>query len=52
MIRSLNDPEINRKLKQSGATPAPTSPQEFAELLKAELTRWGRVVREKGIKEG
>lgn len=51
MTTALNDPEISRKLLASGATPAPTSPQEFAELLKAELARWSRVVREKGIKE-
>jgi tripartite-type tricarboxylate transporter receptor subunit TctC len=51
MNTALTDPEIGRKLLASGATPAPTSAQEFAELLKAELARWGRVVREKGIKE-
>jgi tripartite-type tricarboxylate transporter receptor subunit TctC len=51
MTTALNDPEVSRKLKVSGATPAATSTQEFAELLKTELARWGRVVREKGIKE-
>jgi tripartite-type tricarboxylate transporter receptor subunit TctC len=51
MTSALTDAEISRKLLASGATPAPTTPQEFAELLKSELARWGRVVREKGIKE-
>jgi tripartite-type tricarboxylate transporter receptor subunit TctC len=51
MTSALTDAEISGKLKQSGATPAPTTPQEFAELLKSELARWGRIVREKGIKE-
>jgi hypothetical protein len=36
---------------QSGAVPAPTSSTEFAAMLASELARWGRVVREKNIKE-
>jgi hypothetical protein len=39
------------KLVQSGAVPAPTSSAEFGKLLDDELARWGRVVREKNIKE-
>jgi len=41
---------VHDKLVKSGATPAATTPAEFAALLKAELARWGKVVREKGIK--
>ena len=35
----------------SGAVPAPTSSAEFGKILSDELARWGRVVREKNIKE-
>jgi hypothetical protein len=35
---------------KSGATPAATTPAEFGALLKKELARWGKVVRDKGIK--
>ena len=49
--KALEDPDVRRKLVQSGAVPAPTSPDEFGRLLKSELERWGRVVREKGIRE-
>jgi tripartite-type tricarboxylate transporter receptor subunit TctC len=51
VIAALNDPDIRRKLVQSGAVPAPTSPEEFGRLLKAEIDRWGRVVRANNIKE-
>jgi hypothetical protein len=34
----------------SGAIPASTSTAEFAKLMRDELERWGRVVREKNIK--
>jgi tripartite-type tricarboxylate transporter receptor subunit TctC len=47
---ALKDSDVHDKLVKSGATPAATTPAEFAALLKAELARWGKVVREKGIK--
>jgi tripartite-type tricarboxylate transporter receptor subunit TctC len=50
-VAALNDPVVHQKLVQSGAVPAPTSPAEFSQLLRSELERWGRIVREKGIKE-
>ena len=48
---AINDPGVREKLIQSGAIPAPTTPAEFGQLLREELARWGRVVRDKGIKE-
>jgi tripartite-type tricarboxylate transporter receptor subunit TctC len=48
---TLSDPDVRRKLTASGAIPAPTSPEEFGKLIKEEIERWGKVVREKGIKE-
>jgi tripartite-type tricarboxylate transporter receptor subunit TctC len=47
---ALADPELRDKLIRSGAVPAATSSAEFAQLLREELERWGRVVREKNIK--
>lgn len=49
---ALNDPATRQKLVDSGAIPSPSTPEEFAKLLREELARWGRVVKEKGIKEG
>jgi len=34
----------------TGVTPAPDSPEEFAQYLTDEYTRRGRIIREKGIK--
>jgi len=48
---ALADPEINKKLVESGAIPAPTTPEEMGAMLKSEFDRWGKIVREKGIKE-
>jgi tripartite-type tricarboxylate transporter receptor subunit TctC len=50
MLEALSDPETNTRLVQSGATPAPTSPEDLRTLMQTELERWGRIIREKGIK--
>jgi tripartite-type tricarboxylate transporter receptor subunit TctC len=46
------DPAVRQKLVAVGAVPAPTTSDEFARFLREELARWGKVIREKGIKEG
>jgi tripartite-type tricarboxylate transporter receptor subunit TctC len=47
---ALNDPDVARRLLQAGAVPAPSTPEELAELLKAELARWGTIIRTRGIR--
>lgn len=47
---ALADPAIRSKLQHAGVTPSPSSPAEFASYLESEITRWGKVIREKGIK--
>jgi tripartite-type tricarboxylate transporter receptor subunit TctC len=47
---ALAAPDIRDRLIRSGAVPASTSSQEFAKLMRDELERWGRVVREKNIR--
>jgi tripartite-type tricarboxylate transporter receptor subunit TctC len=51
VVAAINAPDVRDKLVQSGAVPAPTSSAEFGKLLGDELARWGRVVRDKNIKE-
>jgi tripartite-type tricarboxylate transporter receptor subunit TctC len=41
---------VRGKLLRAGVTPSPTSPEEFARYLAEEIARWGRLIREKGIK--
>ncbi|HMA72494.1 MAG TPA: tripartite tricarboxylate transporter substrate binding protein [Xanthobacteraceae bacterium] len=47
---ALSDPEVRAKLAQTGVTPAPDSPEEFTQYLKDEYSRWGRIIRDKGIR--
>jgi tripartite-type tricarboxylate transporter receptor subunit TctC len=46
---ALKDPQVLPKMEASGTAAAPTSPEEFGALIKSEIARWGRVIREKGI---
>jgi tripartite-type tricarboxylate transporter receptor subunit TctC len=49
--RAINDPAVKQKLIDSGAVPAPDSPEHFGKTLKDELEKWGKVVRDNNIKE-
>ena len=42
-------PEVATALKNVGAEPAPSSPDEFAEYTKAERAKWGEVVKASGV---
>jgi tripartite-type tricarboxylate transporter receptor subunit TctC len=48
---ALNAPDVRARFAQLGAIPSPMSSAEFGKFLNDELTRWGKVVREKNIKE-
>jgi tripartite-type tricarboxylate transporter receptor subunit TctC len=50
-VQAINDPVVKQKLIDSGAIPVANSPAEFGKFLKEEYDRWGKVVREKGIKD-
>ena len=47
---ALRDPGTRSTLAQTGVIPSPGSPEEFAAYLKAEIARWSKVIRDKGIK--
>jgi tripartite-type tricarboxylate transporter receptor subunit TctC len=50
LVAALNDPGLRARLHQSGITPAPSSPAEFADYLREEISRWTTVIKEKGLK--
>ena len=50
MVGALNDPQLRERLHDIGTTPSPSSPEEFGDFLRQEIARWGRVIREKGLK--
>jgi tripartite-type tricarboxylate transporter receptor subunit TctC len=43
-------PDIQQRLETLGFAPVANTPSEFGERLKVEMARWGKVVRDAGIK--
>ena len=46
----LRLPEVRERLAALGAEPVGSTPDEFGDFLRAEMTRWGRIIREKGMR--
>ncbi len=47
---ALNQPEQRRTLEAAGFEPVGSTPAEFADLQKAEIERWGGLIRRLGIR--
>jgi tripartite-type tricarboxylate transporter receptor subunit TctC len=47
---SLTDPETHKRLADAGLEPAPSTPEQFGDTLKQDYAKYGRIIREAGIK--
>jgi tripartite-type tricarboxylate transporter receptor subunit TctC len=48
--RAVRAPDMQKRLAEIGAVPQPSTPAEFAATLTRERERWGKLIREKGIR--
>jgi len=48
--KALADPEVKERLAGLGAVVSPTTPQELGALVRGEHERYGKLIREAGIK--
>jgi tripartite-type tricarboxylate transporter receptor subunit TctC len=48
--RALYSPEVKEKLEKTGNEPVVSSPSEFAAFVRAEIDKWGKVVKAANIK--
>ncbi len=48
--KALKQPELAKRLADEGADPAGGTPEQFAALIKDDIPRWGKVVKESGAK--
>jgi tripartite-type tricarboxylate transporter receptor subunit TctC len=46
---AANDPDMRRKFAENAISASPTSPEELGQLLRSEIVKWDKVIREKGI---
>jgi tripartite-type tricarboxylate transporter receptor subunit TctC len=49
LARIMHAPELKDKLAAMATEPSTGTPEEFAEFIKREMTKWGDVVREAGL---
>ena len=49
-VAALDAPETKARMAQLMAEPSPTTPEQFASFVKAELAKYGPVVKASGAK--
>jgi tripartite-type tricarboxylate transporter receptor subunit TctC len=50
IVGVMNEPAVRERLAQNGVVPSPKSAEEFGRYLNEQFARWGKLIREKGIK--
>jgi tripartite-type tricarboxylate transporter receptor subunit TctC len=47
---ALKEPAVLEQMKQANFTPAPSTPEQLADKVRAESAKWNRIIREKNIR--
>jgi tripartite-type tricarboxylate transporter receptor subunit TctC len=50
LVATMKDPDMRERLIKQGAEPLGGSPEELRQYLSGEISKWGKVIREAGIK--
>ncbi len=50
MKRTLRVPDVMERLSTMGVEPIGNTPQEFARIIKADIAKWAKVVKDAGVK--
>lgn len=51
-VAAISDPEVRRKLVESGAEPLQSTPEEFTAHRREETERWAKIIRAANIRLG
>ena len=50
ITQALRDPVVRKRFVEEGGEPAPSrTPEEFGAMIRTELQKWGKIVRDAGI---
>ena len=47
---AIKHPDVTRQLVAQGYEPSPNTPREFSAFIKAEIDKWGKVIKSAGVK--
>jgi tripartite-type tricarboxylate transporter receptor subunit TctC len=50
LVAALKRQDVRDRVLAAGAEPSPSTPEEFGALIRAEIVKWGEVVRASGAK--
>ena len=48
IVKVLQLPDVRERIATEGGEPSPTSPEQFAKFISAEVVKWGALVRASG----
>jgi tripartite-type tricarboxylate transporter receptor subunit TctC len=50
VVKAVNTPAVREKLVEAGSDPLTMTPDEFTKFLRADIEKWGRVVKAAGVR--
>lgn len=50
IVRALNAPDVVKRMRGAGQHPSSSTPEEFAEQIRTDIERWGKIVKATGAK--
>lgn len=50
LLSALKDPELHKQFDAQGADVVTSTPEQFARLIRDDIARWGKIVKESGAK--
>ena len=50
IVRFVNRPEVRTQFLGNAVEVVGSSPEQFAATIKSEITKWGKVIKDAGIK--
>jgi len=50
VVKVLQDPAVSDKLAAMGATVIGNTPEQFAAVMRADSSKWGKLIREANIR--
>jgi tripartite-type tricarboxylate transporter receptor subunit TctC len=50
LVKVMHAPDLQERLATTGTEPRTSTPEEFGDFIRQEMAKWGKVVREAGLK--